>query len=284
MPADPVQRIPLRQAMPASAGIGLRDPHAVEIDDTRPAIGWLEVHSENYFGHDRHRHRRLQRLRADFPLSLHGVGLSLGSVDPLDAVHIAALADLVDRYEPWLVSEHACWGSIGGLHSNNLLPLPRTGEAVEVLCRHVEQVQEALGRRIALENVSTYLEFVGAEYSEAGFLAEVAKRSGCGLLLDLNNLHVNQMNHGADAMRAIADIPADQVVAYHLAGGEDRGHTLIDTHSRPVPAAVWALYEQALAVIGWRPALIERDADIPPLADLIAEMQHADDLAAAHAS
>ena len=268
--------------MPASAGIGLRDPHAVEIDDTRPAIGWLEVHSENYFGHDRHRNSQLHRLRADYPLSLHGVGLSLGSVDPPDPVHIAALASLVDRYQPWLVSEHACWGSIGGLHSNNLLPLPRTREAVDVLSRHVEQVQDSLGRRIALENVSTYLEFAGAEYSEAGFLVEVAKRSGCGLLVDLNNLYVNQINHGADAIRAIADIPADQVVAYHLAGGEDRGHTLIDTHSRPVPAAVWALYEHALTVIGWRPALIERDADIPPLSELLAEMRRADDLAEPH--
>lgn len=268
--------------MPASAGIGLRDPHAAEIDGTRPAIGWLEVHSENYFGHDRHRHAQLQRLRADYPLSLHGVGLSLGSVDPPDVVHIEALAALVDRYEPWLVSEHACWGSIGGLHSNNLLPLPRTREAVDVLSRHVEQVQDRLGRRIALENVSTYLEFAGAEYSEAGFFAEVAKRSGCGLLLDLNNLYVNQVNHGADATQAIAEIPAALVVAYHLAGGEDRGHTLIDTHSRPVPAAVWALYEQALEVIGWRPALIERDADIPPLSDLLSEMRQADDLAACH--
>lgn len=268
--------------MPASAGIGLRDPHAAEIDCARPAIGWLEVHSENYFGHDRHRHARLQRLRADYPLSLHGVGLSLGSVDPPDGVHIEALAALVDRYEPWLVSEHACWGSIGGLHSNNLLPLPRTREAVDVLSRHVEQVQDRLGRRIALENVSTYLEFAGAEYSEAGFLAEVAKRSGCGLLLDLNNVYVNQVNHGADAARAIAEVPAALVVAYHLAGGEDRGHTLIDTHSRPVPAAVWALYEQALEVIGRRPALIERDADIPPLVDLLSEMRQADDLAACH--
>ncbi|MDP3294224.1 MAG: DUF692 domain-containing protein [Nevskia sp.] len=268
--------------MPASAGIGLRDPYAVEIDDARPAIGWLEVHSENYFGHDRHRHSRLQRLRADYPLSLHGVGLSLGSVDPPDAVHVAALAALVDRYQPWLVSEHACWGSIGGLHSNNLMPLPRTREAVDVLCRHVEQLQTALGRKIALENVSTYLEFAGAEYSEAGFLAAVAQRSGCSLLLDLNNLYVNQINHGADAIQAIADIPADQVVAYHLAGGEDRGHTLIDTHSRPVPAAVWALYEHALQVIGLRPALIERDADIPPLSELLTEMRRADDLAACH--
>jgi len=149
-----------------------------------------------------------------------------------------------------------------------------------VLSRHVEQVQDRLGRRIALENISTYLEFEGAEYSEAGFLAEVAERSGCGLLLDLNNLYVNQVNHGADAARAIAEIPAALVVAYHLAGGEDRGHTLIDTHSRPVPAAVWALYEQALEVIGRHPTLIERDADIPPLADLLSEMRQADDLAA----
>jgi len=268
--------------MPANAGIGLRDLHAALIDGTRPAIGWLEVHSENYFGHDRHRHARLQRLRADYPLSLHGVGLSLGSVDPPDGVHIEALAALVDRYEPWLVSEHACWGSIGGLHSNNLLPLPRTRESVDVLSRHVEQVQDSLGRRIALENVSTYLEFAGAEYSEVGFLAEVAKRSGCSVLLDLNNLYVNQLNHGADARQAIADIPAMLVVAYHLAGGEDRGHTLIDTHSRPVPAAVWALYEHALKVIGWRPTLIERDADIPPLPDLLSEMRQADDLAACH--
>lgn len=264
--------------IPAAAGIGLRDPHFRQIDEQRPLIAWLEVHSENFFGDDPRRHALLQRLRTDYPLSLHGVGLSLGSVEPPDTRHLAELRRLVARYEPWMVSEHCCWGAAGGVHSNNLLPLPRTREALDVLCAHVGQVQEALGRPIALENVSSYFEFEHVEFSEPDFLAELARRSGCHLLLDVNNLYVNAVNHGFDPLDYLRAIPAKSVVEYHLAGHDDRGHTLIDTHGSPVSAAVWDLYLEALRIIGPRPTLIERDTAIPPLDTLIVEMQHADRL------
>lgn len=260
------------------AGIGLRDPYFREIDETRPGIGWLEVHTENFFGHDWQRHARLERLRAAYPLSFHGVGLSLGSVDPPDSRHLAEVRRLVEHYQPWIVSEHCCWGGIGGIHSNNLLPLPRTREALDVLCDNIVRVQDALRRTIAIENISTYLEFEHGEMSEPAFLSELARRSGCTLLLDLDNLYINSFNHGFSASSHLDAIPAEAVAEYHLAGHENHGHTLIDTHSRPVPEAVWALYTQALRRIGPRPTLIERDNDIPALPHLLAEMRHADSL------
>lgn len=259
----------------ATAGIGLRDPHFREIAALRPAIGWLEAHSENFFGADPRRQGLLERLRADYPLSLHGVGLSLGSTEPPDRRHLAEVQKLVARYEPWMVSEHCCWGAAGGLHSNNLLPLPRTREALDVLCAHVGQVQDTLGCPLALENVSTYLEFQQAEFTEPEFLGELVRRSGCRLLFDINNLYVNSVNHGFDPLAYLADVPADAVVEYHLAGYEDCGHTLIDTHGSRVSEPVWALYAEALRRIGPRPTLIEWDTSIPELAVLLDEMDRA---------
>jgi len=255
----------------------LRDPHFNEIDEQRPAIGWLEAHSENFFGDEPRRQRLLERLRCDYPLSFHGVGLSLGSVDPPDRGHLAEVRKLVARHEPWIVSEHCSWSASDGIHSNNLLPLPRTGEALAVLCAHVSQVQDTLGRPIALENVSTYLEFEEAEFTEPEFLAELTRRSGCRLLLDINNIFVNAVNHRFDPVAYLAGIPADAVVEYHLAGFEDRGHTLIDTHGQRVSEPVWVLYAEALRRMGPRPTLIEWDADIPELAVLLDEMRRADD-------
>ncbi|TXH04650.1 MAG: DUF692 domain-containing protein [Nevskiaceae bacterium] len=262
--------------MPVTAGIGLRDRHFRHIDEQRPAIGWLEVHSENFFGDDPRRHGLLARLHADYPMSLHGVGLSLGSTEMLDPRHLAELRRLVERYQPWVVSEHCCWGAAGGLHSNNLLPLPRTRDALDVLCAHVGQTQDALGRTIALENVSTYLEFEHAEFTEPEFLNELARRSGCHLLLDINNLYINSVNHGFDPLDYLAGIRADVIVEYHLAGYENRGHTLIDTHGAPVSEPVWALYAETLQRIGLRPTLIEWDTDVPELSVLLAEMKRAE--------
>lgn len=262
--------------IPVTAGIGLRDPHFREIDEHRPAMGWLEIHSENFFGDDPRRHGLLERLRADYPLSLHGVGLSLGSTERLDPEHLAALTKLVKRYQPWIVSEHCCWGGANELHSNNLLPLPRTREALNVLSAHVSQVQDVLGRPIALENISAYLEFEHAEFTEPEFLSELVRRSGCNLLLDVNNLYINSANHNFDPLSYLAGIPADAVVEYHLAGHEDQGHTLIDTHGTPVSEHVWALYAEVLKQAGARPTLIEWDVNIPDLTVLLAEMRQAD--------
>jgi len=267
---------PRIKPIPATAGIGLRDAHFSEIDTARPAIGWLEAHSENFFSHNDHRHALLERLRANYPLSLHGVGLSLGTAGPLNRDHLRQIKHLVDRYQPWIVSEHLCWAAApDARHSNSLLPMPYTEAAIRALCAHIDETQQYLGRQIAVENVSTYLEFPN-EMPEWDFVAEVVRRSGCALLLDVNNLYVNAYNHGVDVTRYLAALPAEAVAEYHLAGYEDRGHTLIDTHGAAVHPPVWSLYETALATIGPRPTLIEWDTDIPALAILLAEMRHAD--------
>jgi uncharacterized protein (UPF0276 family) len=265
-----------REPIPAVAGIGLRDAHYRVIDEQRPAIGWLEVHSENFFGNDRRRHAMLTRLREDYPLSLHGVGLSLGSVDPLDREHLAQLKRLVERYEPWIVSEHASWSSVDGQFANTLLPLPRTEEALAVLCAHIAQVQDTLQRPLAIENIAAYLEFGDAPMGEPEFLREVVRRTGCHLLLDVNNLYVNAVNHDFNPVAYLDQLPAAAIVEYHLAGHEDRGHTLIDTHGRPVAEAVWMLYAQTLARLGPRPTLVEWDVDLPDLGVLLGEMRRAD--------
>jgi len=264
------------QPIPAHAGIGLRDAHFVDLAEQRPQLGWLEAHSENFFGDNSRRHALLASLRAHYPLSLHGVGLSLGSSGALDPVHLQQLQTLVSRYEPWIVSEHLCWAAAPDRrHSNALLPLPYSEEAIHTVCAHIDETQELLGRQIAVENVSTYLEFPG-EMTEWAFLAEVARRSGCGILLDINNIYVNARNHGFDPTVYLQAMPQASVVEYHLAGYEDRGHTLIDTHGAAVHEPVWALFQHALTAIGPRPTLIEWDTDIPALPVLLAEMMHAE--------
>jgi uncharacterized protein (UPF0276 family) len=259
----------------AQAGIGLRDPHFRQVDETRPAIGWLEVHTENFFGHDRSRQARLQRIREQYPLGLHGVGLSLGSADGLDRRHLDEVCRLVERYQPWIVSEHACWGGFGALHTNALLPLPRTTAALDVLCANIGRVQDRLRRPIAVENIASYLGFTIDEMDEADFLAALVRRSGCQLIVDLDNLHINSCNHGFDAVEALARLPAAAVAEYHLAGHQRQGATLIDTHSEPVPQEVWSLFRTAIELIGPRPSLIERDQNIPALDELVAEMNQA---------
>jgi len=257
--------------LPAAAGIGLRAPHVGEVEAERPRVAWLEVHSENYYADGGPALAALDRLRRDYPLSLHGVGMSLGSTDPLDRAHLAKLKRLVARTEPALVSEHLCWSGVGGRHLNDLLPLPYTEEALALVCARVAEVQDALGRELAVENVSSYLAFADATIPEWEFVAAVARRTGCRLLVDVNNIYVNSINHGFDADAYLAAIPAAAVAEIHLAGFTARGALLIDTHGAPVAPAVWALYRRALERFGARPTLIEWDTDIPPLATLLAE-------------
>jgi uncharacterized protein (UPF0276 family) len=246
----------------------------------RPAVPWLEVHSENYFAAGGAAHESLARVRASYPLSFHGVGLSLGSVDPLDRAHLRKLTDLVRRYEPALVSEHLSWSSVGGRFLNDLLPLPATREALEHMVLRVDETQECLGRQIFIENVSSYLALGAGEMPEHCFLAELAQRTGCGVLLDVNNLYVNQCNHGTSAAAFIAGLPVHAVGEIHLAGHSihdyDGEQVVVDTHDTRVCAAVWSLYELAIARFGRVPTLIEWDSALPDLDVLIDEARHAD--------
>lgn len=253
------------------AGIGLRAPHYAEIARRKPRLSFLEVHSENFFGAGGAPLAWLERFRADYLLSLHGVGLSLGSTDPLDPLHLAKLRALAQRFEPALVSEHLCWGAAGGRHANDLLPLPYTEEALAHVVARIGEAQDRLGRRILVENVSSYLEFEDSTIPEWAFVAEVARASGCGLLLDVNNIHVNAVNHGFDARAYLEAIPAAVVGEIHLAGYEDAGGVLIDTHGARVSPPVWSLYEAALERFGARPTLVEWDTDIPALDVLLGE-------------
>ncbi len=264
-----------RGPIPAQAGIGLRAPHIARVLAERPAVPWFEVHSENYFAAGGAAHAALAQIRRDYPLSLHGVGLALGSADAVDEDHLRRLRELVERYEPALVSEHICWGAVDGSHWNDLLPLPYTGEALRHLADRVSRVQDVLGRELVLENVSSYLTFRGADMPEWAFAAELARRSGCGLLVDVNNIYVNSVNHGFDPMEFLRGIPPETVREMHLAGFTRKTGLpvplLIDTHDRPVAEEVWALYRAAVERFGARPTLIEWDGNIPALEVLMAE-------------
>lgn len=257
-----------RPSLPVAAGIGLRAPHVAQVLADRPPVAWFEVHSENYYADGGPALAALDRIRADYPLSLHGVGMSLGSIDPLDAMHLAKLRRLVARVEPAVVSEHLCWSGIGGRHLNDLLPLPYTEEALDHVCRRVTQVQDAIARELLVENVSSYLAFADATIPEWEFVAAVATRTGCKLLCDVNNIYVNAVNHGFDADVYLAALPRDAVAEIHLAGFDASGPCLIDTHGAPVAPDVWALYRRAIARFGPRPTLIEWDTDIPAFAVL----------------
>lgn len=263
-----------------AAGIGLRAQHHAGILARRPSVGWFEAHSENYFGAGGTHREQLARIRSRYPLSLHGVGLSLGSTDPLNADHLRQIKRLVREFEPILVSEHLSWSSVGGRYLNDLLPLPHTEEALRHTAARICDVQDALGRQILIENISSYLRFEGSDVPEWEFLAALVRESGCAILLDINNLYVNSLNHGFDAYSYLHGISTEAVKEFHLAG-----HTLtrcggrdirIDTHSTQVATEVWDLYRMALERFGPRPTLIEWDADIPPLPVLQAEAAKAD--------
>lgn len=265
--------------LPLAAGIGLRDPHHREVMETRPEIGWLEVHSENFFARGGECLRVLDAVRQSYPVSLHGVGLSLGSGDPASREacrhHLGKLKALADRIAPAAISEHLCWSAVDGRFLNELLPLPYTREALALVCERVDEAQEVLGRSLLVENLSSYLAFSDADLPEWEFLAEVTRRTGCGVLLDINNIHVSASNLGFDPADYLAAIPPASVGEIHLAGYEEEGELLIDTHSRPVQPAVWELYALALERFGPRPTLLEWDNDLPPLADLLAEAEKA---------
>ena len=258
-------------SLPLAAGVGLRAPHVRHVLEQRPAVAWFEVHSENYFADGGPDLAALDGIRAGYPLALHGVGLSLGSADPLDYAHLAKLKRLAARVEPAVVSEHLCWSGVGGRHFNDLLPLPYTDEALAHVCARIDAVQTYLGRTLVVENVSSYYAFPEATIPEWEFVAAVATRTGCRLLVDVNNIHVNARNHGIDPVAFLDAMPRDAVAEIHLAGHDDSGPIVIDTHGAPVAPEVWTLYRAALARFGRVPTLIEWDTDIPEFAVLARE-------------
>ncbi|MBU2581674.1 MAG: DUF692 domain-containing protein [Alphaproteobacteria bacterium] len=268
--------------IPARAGVGLKPEHYRDILDNRPDIGWFEVHAENYMEDGGPPHRYLSEIRERYPLSVHGVGLSIGGAGSLDLEHLARLKRVCDRYEPGLVSEHLAWSSHDGCYFNDLLPLPYTTETLARVCEHVDIVQSTLKRQILIENPSTYVDFAGAQMREIDFLGELAKRTGCGLLLDVNNVFVQATNHGFRAADYIDEFPLHLVQEIHLAGhahdtDDDAAPLLIDAHGAPVADPVWSLFVQAIEKGGARPALIEWDNDIPDWERLHAEARRAED-------
>ena len=276
--------------LPYRAGAGLKPEHYRAILEARPDIGWFEVHPENYMGivevaggPPQH---YLERIRADYPLSFHGVGLSIGSASGLSQVHLQRLKNLLRRYQPRQFSEHLAWSSHGAVFTNDLLPLPYTAETLNLVASHVDAVQETLGQRMLIENPSTYITFSTSTMLEVDFLVELARRTGCGLLLDVNNAYVSACNHGFDAAAYIDAFPAEAIGEIHIAGHaviEDGaeadgscGTLLVDAHDRPACAAVWSLYRRLLRRIGPKPSLIEWDNDIPAWPLLHAEALRAD--------
>jgi len=253
-----------------AAGLGLRTPHIAGVLATWPSVGWWEVHSENYFGGGEPI-AALERVRARYPLSLHGVGMGLGSRAAPDALHLQRLKALVERIEPALVSEHLCWNRGAGRVFNDLLPVPRVDGVASLIAAHIDSVQNALGRSILIENVSAYVAFEGETCSEADLLAELVARTGCGVLLDINNLYVNALNLHVDPLTEIERLPVGCVGEIHIAGFEWLDDVAIDTHGTPVCDAVWTLLDAALARFGPTPVLLERDTHLPSLDALIGE-------------
>lgn len=274
----------MADAIPVAAGIGLRHPHdaalAREPADAPLAAPWLEVHSENFLCDGGPRLATLAAVRARYPISCHGVGLSLGSAEGLDGAHLKRLRHLFDWVRPGLVSEHLSWSVTGGVYLNDLLPLPYTAESAAVLVRNIAHAQDALGRQILVENPSRYLNFTDSPMAETAFLAQLVERTGCGLLLDVNNVYVSCANTGGSAEDYLREIPAEAVGEIHLAGhsieGEGAARLLIDTHSTRVCDEVWALYRTATLRLGPRPTLIEWDRDLPEIGMLLEEARRAE--------
>jgi uncharacterized protein (UPF0276 family) len=261
-------------------GLGLRPVYYPEILENPRPVDWFEILSENYMVPGGRPLAMVERIRADYPLRMHGVSLSIASTDPLDFDYLRALKQLAARVEPELVSDHLAWTGVNGLNLHDLLPVPLTSEALDHCVDRVARVQEYLGRRIALENPSTYVAFAGAEMSEAAFLAELAARADCLLLLDVNNVFVSAFNHGFDAEVYLDALPKDRVAQIHVAGHTSLPTHKIDTHDSPVCDEVWSLYAHVRQKFGPVPAMIERDDAFPPFADLLAELQHMREIAA----
>ncbi len=256
-------------------GLGLRTDHYTAILDSRPAVDWFEIISENYMVDGGKPLHFLDRIREHYPMVMHGVSLSIGSGDPLNRDYLARLKALAQRIEPAWISDHLCWTGIGGHNAHDLLPLPYTEEAIRHVAERVQAVQDFLGRRILLENVSSYVSYKSSGMTEWDFLREIAQRADCLILLDVNNIYVSSVNHEFDALDYLDGMPAERIQQIHLAGHTDAGAYLIDTHDHPVPDPVWALYREAIARFGPVSTMIERDDDIPPLPELLAELDHA---------
>lgn len=267
--------------LPHRAGLGLKHEHFAEVLDTLPALGFFEVHAENYMVAGGPFHHYLGLIREQYPLSLHGVGLSIGGEGPLDRAHLARLATLIERYQPQCFSEHLAWSSHGPVFLNDLLPLAYDSATLQRVCEHVDQVQSTLKRPMLLENPSTYLQFQRSTLDETDFISEVIRRTGCGLLLDVNNVYVSCINHQRDPLSYIDSLPLHAVGEIHLAGfAEDADslgeRLLIDDHGAPIDNAVWQLYETVLARTGPVATLIERDNQVPAFSTLHAEARRAD--------
>lgn len=266
--------------LPRRAGLGLKHEHFVEVLETSPDIGFFEVHAENYMVAGGPFHHYLGLIRAQYPLSLHGVGLSIGGEGPLSPEHLARLATLIERYQPHSFSEHLAWSSHGPVFLNDLLPLAYDNATLQRVCEHVDQVQSSLKRTMLLENPSTYLQFQRSTLDETDFISEVIRRTGCGLLLDVNNVYVSCINHQRNPLSYLEALPLHAVGEIHLAGfAEDTDslgdRLLIDDHGAPIDNAVWQLYEKVLAQVGPMPTLIERDNEVPAFSVLLAEAQQA---------
>jgi len=266
----------------AGFGLGLRTPHYEAVLNEPHAIDWLEIITENYLVPGGKPLHYLERIRRRFPLVMHGVSLSIGSTDPIDLEYLAQVRTLAARIEPHWISDHLCWTGIEGRNLHDLLPLPYTEEALASVVERVTQVQDALGRQILLENVSSYLTYRASDMSEWEFLREVAERADCAILLDINNIYVSSVNHGFDPLAYLQAMPRERVRQFHLAGHSDLGGHLIDTHDHPIVEPVWDLYCAAVAQFGAVPTMIERDDNIPSLSELVAELQIARELGQRH--
>jgi uncharacterized protein (UPF0276 family) len=253
-------------------GLGLRPVHYPALLSERHAVDWLEILSENYLVPGGQPLDYLDRIRAQFPVVMHGVSLSIGSTDPLDRRYLSDLKSLARRVEPAWISDHLCWTGVDGRNVHDLLPLPYTEEALAAVTARIGEVQDILGRQILLENVSSYLGYRDSEMTEWEFLSEVARRADCAILLDLNNIYVSAVNHGYDPLAYLRGVPKERVRQFHLAGHSDMNGHLIDTHDHPIAAPVWALYREAVEHFGPVPTMIERDDNIPELGELVAEL------------
>ena len=262
-------------------GLGLRTPHYSDFLESPQRVDWLEILSDNYLVPGGKPLVMLDAIRADYPVVMHGVALSIGAADGPDRAYLDALAALARRVEPLWISDHLCWTGVHGRVLHDLYPLPYTDASIDVVVRNVHIAQEVLKRPLVLENVSSYVSFEASEMTEWEFITEVCQRTGCRLLLDVNNIHVSSVNHGFDARAFLRGVPADRVQQIHLAGHTDHGDHLIDTHDHPVADPVWALYAEALARLGPVATMIERDDRIPPLAELVCELDRAREIAAA---
>jgi hypothetical protein len=253
-------------------GLGLRPVHYPALLSEHHAVDWLEILSENYLVPGGQPLDYLDRIRAQFPVVMHGVSLSIGSTDPIDRGYLSDLKSLARRVEPAWISDHLCWTGVEGRNVHDLLPLPYTEEALASVTARVGEVQDILGRQILLENVSSYLSYRDSEMTEWEFLSEVARRSDCAILLDINNIYVSSVNHGYDPLNYLRGVPKERVRQFHLAGHSDMNGHLIDTHDHPIAAPVWALYREAVEHFGPVPTMIERDDNIPELGELVAEL------------